>query len=73
MEIEKLGVITLALLVLLVTAVAGTTSFTGNAIHDFGNLTNPVSGMIILLVFIVGALLVLRVFVPESRAPSRSF
>ena len=73
MEIEKLGVVTLGLLILSVTVVAGTTNFTGNAIRDFGNSTDPVSGMIILLVFVVAAVLVFRVFVPESRAPSRSY
>jgi len=73
MEIETLGISTTFVLALLVLIVAGTTGFTGNVIHDFGDVTNPLSGLIILVVFIIGAILVFRVFVPGSRSPSRSY
>jgi uncharacterized integral membrane protein len=73
MEIENAGIITAFVLALLVLIVAGTTSFTGNVMKDLGGATNPLSGLIILVVFVIGALLILRAFVPESTSPSRSY
>ena len=73
MEIETAGILTVCVLALLILVVAGTTNFTGNVIQDFGSVTNPLSGLIILLLFVIGALLVFRAFVPESRSPSRSY
>ncbi|NIO22209.1 MAG: hypothetical protein GTN76_16150 [Candidatus Aenigmarchaeota archaeon] len=73
MEIEKAWIVTTVVLALLILIVAGTTSFTGNVINDFGEATNSLSGLIILVVFIIGALLIFRTFVPESRSPSRSY
>jgi len=73
MEIEQAGIITAFVLALLIIIVLGTTGLTGNVIHDFESATNPISGFIILVVFIIGALLVFRVFVPGSRSPSRSY
>ncbi|NIO22577.1 MAG: hypothetical protein GTN38_00935, partial [Candidatus Aenigmarchaeota archaeon] len=69
MEIETAGIITAFVLALLIIIVVGTTGFTGNVITDFSEATNPLSGLIIMLVFIIGALLVFRVFVPGSRSP----
>lgn len=73
MEIEKAWVLTILVLAFLILFVAGTENLTGNIISDFGSATNPTSGLIILILFIIGALLVFRVFVPESRSESRSY
>lgn len=73
MEIETAGILTVCVLALLILIVAGTTNFTGNVIQDFGDVTNPLSGLIILILFVIGALLVFRAFVPESKSPSRSY
>ena len=73
MEIETAGVLTAFVLALLILIVAGTTSFTGNVITDFSEATNPLSGLIIMIVFVIGAILIFRAFVPESGSPSRSY
>jgi hypothetical protein len=73
MEISKTWALTIFVLVMLVLIVIGTTGFTGNVIQDFSGVTNPISGLIILVLFIIGALLVFRAFVPGSVSPSRSY
>jgi|GEM_PF-2122666 len=73
MEFEQAGILTAFVLALLIIIVVGTTGLTGNVITDFSEATSPVSGFIILIVFVVGALLVFRAFVPGSRSPSRSY
>lgn len=73
MEIEKAGIITAFVLAMLVLIVVATAGFTGNVINDFGEATNQLSGLIILVVFIIGALLVFRGFIPGSRSLSSSY
>jgi len=73
MDIEKPGVIILLVLAFFVLIVAGTMGFTGNVINDFGSTTNPVSGLIIMIVFVIAVLIIFRTFVPESRTASRSY
>ena len=73
MEIENAWIVTILVLAFFIIVVAGTANFTGNVMSDVGDVTNPVSGLIILIVFVIGALLVFRVFVPGSRSRSRSY
>ncbi len=73
MDIEKSGVIILLVLALFVLIVAGTMGFTGSVVHDFGSTTNPISGLIIMIVFVIAVLIIFRTFVPESRTASRSY
>ena len=67
MEFEKSSFIVIAILALFAFFIAGTTEITGNITNDVGMLTNPLTGLIFLVVFVVSMVLVLKGFVPGSK------
>lgn len=66
MKIKKSGMLVIALLVVFALLVAGTAEFTGNLSNDIGNYTNPLTGLLFLVVFVVSVFLVMRDIIPGS-------
>ncbi|MCK5016865.1 MAG: hypothetical protein KAS32_07310 [Candidatus Peribacteraceae bacterium] len=67
MEFEKSGFIVIAILALFAFFIAGTTEVTGNITNDVGMLTNPLTGIIFLVVFVVSMVLVMKGFIPGNK------
>lgn len=67
MELGKSALVVVSVLAVFALVVAGTSNLTGNIANDVGMTTNPVMGLVSLVVFVVAVFLVLKVFVPENR------
>ena len=67
MDFEKSGIVVIAILSLFAFFIAGTSEVTGNITNDVGMLTNPLTGLIFLVVFVVSMVLVMKGFVPHGR------
>ena len=66
MKIKKSEMLVIVLLVIFALLVAGTSELTGNISNDIGNYTNPLTGLLFLVVFLVSVFLVMRDIIPGS-------
>jgi uncharacterized integral membrane protein len=67
MEFEKVDILLSGIIIFVVIAVIFMSNVTGGIVADTGSLNNPLTGLIILLVFVVAGYLVSKTMLPESK------
>jgi hypothetical protein len=66
MELEKLGLVVIIILAGFALFISGTSGLAGNIANDIGFYTNPVAGLVFLMIFVIAVFLVLRDLTPRA-------